>query len=406
MKIVLVSYFAFPSTSVGAIRPEYLGQFLAENGHQILLVTAFGQDSRKVSVDNIRRLVVVEPSVVNWKNKFGLFLKRQPFLSVIRLLQSIFFWIDEYNSWSKHVEVELEKYLAVNNYDLLYVSGPPFSQFRTAQNLNKKIGIPWVAEYRDLWADNHLVCRNHFIRFFARRYERRMLGSSTFSVTVSSPLAERLKLVSSKVFVIKNGFNTSLPVDRALEQTNHKTIRLVYTGSIYYNVYDWENVLETLLILKRRDVDVKLILAGPSLERFVSTAKRLKVDNYIEYKGTISHQAVQSLQSSADILLFFPWKNSEGILTSKLSEYFFANKFIASVGCDTDVVRLIHTLGRGALFESAKALADWITDLSQQRDLGGASRIHLPEDVDVTQFSAQYQFQLLYDLLQNHFSNG
>jgi len=96
---------------------------------------------------------------------------------------------------------------------------------------------PWLADYRDLWIENHTFSGLWPFTVFEKFLEKKIIRSADQLTTVSHPLAEILshKFPEIPVDVIENGFDPEsmdeVPEDYFVGQP--KKIRMVYTGSIY-----------------------------------------------------------------------------------------------------------------------------------------------------------------------------
>ena len=60
-------------------------------------------------------------------------------------------------NWANQAYLKAKELLNKENYDVLYVSIPPFSAFSSVAKLKKEFGIPLVVDYRDLWYGNHFA---------------------------------------------------------------------------------------------------------------------------------------------------------------------------------------------------------------------------------------------------------
>lgn len=91
--------------------------------------------------------------------------------------------------------------------DALLTSSPPATTHIIAQKLKQKYNIPWVADFRDLWTQNHNYPYSRLRKFFERRLELKTLSSADALVGTSGPMANRLTTLHGKkeVCVITNG---------------------------------------------------------------------------------------------------------------------------------------------------------------------------------------------------------
>lgn len=70
-------------------------------------------------------------------------------------MSASFFIPDNKKGWSSKAFITARKLLSEEQFDLIFVSAPPFSSFNIAVRLKKEFNLPLVFDYRDLWYGNH-----------------------------------------------------------------------------------------------------------------------------------------------------------------------------------------------------------------------------------------------------------
>src|SRR5262249_29179068 len=95
-----------------------------------------------------------------------------------------------------------DELLAAEKFDLILATGEPFVLFRYASILSKRHGVPWVADYRDLWRLNHIRAKSggldRALLAWEGRFERKYLANAAFATTVSDELAASLSAYLGK----------------------------------------------------------------------------------------------------------------------------------------------------------------------------------------------------------------
>src|SRR5205807_973392 len=92
--------------------------------------------------------------------------------------------------------------------DVIFSSALPPTSHLVARRLSRKARLPWVAEFRDLWTDNHAFQRIQPLLTVERILERWAMREADALVTVSEPLADTLrKRLNKPVFVVPNGYD-------------------------------------------------------------------------------------------------------------------------------------------------------------------------------------------------------
>jgi glycosyltransferase involved in cell wall biosynthesis len=130
---------------------------------------------------------------------------------------------------------EASRLLAGQKFDVILATGEPFVLFRYASKLSKRHGVPWVADYRDLWRLNHIRAHggalDRMLLAWEGRFERRFLRNAAFAVTVSEELSIALaEYLKKPVHVLPNGAELTL-YDGV--EPRYERFTLVYTGILY-----------------------------------------------------------------------------------------------------------------------------------------------------------------------------
>ncbi len=248
---------------------------------------------------------------------------------------------------------------AVKNqhWDLVVSTAWPYGVHCPAYRLKKSgIATHWIADWRDLWVDNHIYRGLPGFRFVERLMEKRWSQEADAITTVSKPLAEILRRkYGNKVHVIYNGFDPedfeNLPMERVFPTDD--TFRIVYTGTIYTGKRDPAPLFKavgSLLQNKLNPEGLRIIFCGSNSD-VSDIARKYSVNNIVEYAGFLPREVALRMQRDADALLFLEYEseNVQGILTGKLFEYLFAGPPIIGVGVsdNSSVGQLLKRTGRG-----------------------------------------------------------
>src|SRR5262245_30989997 len=131
--------------------------------------------------------------------------------SVRRLAYDAVTLPDEHIGWKEPALQAVRALVARTRFDIVYSTSPPESAHLVARAIKREFGIPWVADLRDLWSDDHYRRRTRATRWVLRRIERRTLTGADALVTVSEPwrrqLAATYETVARPVKCIAHGFD-------------------------------------------------------------------------------------------------------------------------------------------------------------------------------------------------------
>lgn len=410
MRLLLVSYYFPPFNSVGAVRPGKLAAFLHARGHDVHVLSGGDQPfptglALEVPAD---RVTAVAGWSVNapaeWlrggrdrvaREGFGATTGAASALGRLgRLYRTALHWPDGQVGWVGAALRAGRELLRRHRFDAIYVSSPPFSALRVGATLAREAGVPWVAEFRDLWTDNHAYHQPAWRRALERRWEASLLRSASALVTVSSPLVAQLARFGLPVWEVRNGFDAEdfegLPRPQGFGST---LLDVVFTGNIYEGHYDLEAFCAGLAQEARDGGRVRVHVAGRNTGGLRDAAQRHGVVDAFAFHGTLPRRDALAMQRHADVLLAFLWQGGhEGVYSAKLFEYAGAGRPVLAVGPANDVAALVRDSGLGRTAADAGAVAQALEAFRQRKRSAGELRAVPAPGYD---FSRTSQFQAL-----------
>lgn len=266
--------------------------------------------------------------------------------------------------------------VSTENWDLVVSTACPYTVHRVAAKLRKNnCAKKWIADWRDLWIENHIYPGLPLFRNLESRWERSWMCLADRIITVSEPLAEILRSKHGpKVDVVYNGFDpedlVDLPAETAFPPDS--VFRILYTGTIYEGKQNPSPLFEAIKQLHEQQElepnQLQIIFCGNNAD-VSELAKQFGVEDYVQYLGFLPRPQVLQMQQSVDALLFLEFEapGVDGILTGKLFEYLFSIPPILAVGVseNTSVGRLILQANRGFVLGNnvdhiAKQLLHWL----------------------------------------------
>jgi hypothetical protein len=289
--------------------------------------------------------------------------RRRPLVGALfGRLKGLLVYPDDMRPWRPHAVREGLELLARERFHaILSSSGPPTVNL-VARALQERSGLPWVADFRDLWTQKHDYPYGGLRRRWERRLELKTLRSASSLVTVSDPLAQAFsRLHRRPVEVIPNGFD---PAERGGGDPVGSRFRIVYTGSLYQGRMDPTPVLHALAELTssgamdRELVEVLVFGDDPAWLR--QEVSQLGLDGVVSLRGRLPREQVLEQQRAAQLLLLLGWGDpgQRGITTGKVFEYLAAERPILCLGRTRgDVVEaLLEETAAGAYCSTGEEL--------------------------------------------------
>ena len=411
MKILLVSYFFPPFNVIGAVRVSKLAEYWLLKGHDVMVLSAKSQplstnlDSKFpknriiytdwFNINSIPEKVMGGRSAITSRgfDTENSFLKKLGFL-----YKNIFNIPDGQVGWYPFAVKAAEELISTGwEPDLIYASAHPLTSFLVSSRIANKFSIPWVAEYRDLWTDNHNYKQPFWRRWIDLMMERRVMLSSSALVTVSEPLASFLRKKTIKpMAVVMNGFDPNDYLDVKKDLFPEDKLNIVYTGRVYKGKQDPSAFFEALSKHPEKDF-IKVHFFGKYLEYINILAKKYMVEDIVDVFEPVSFKDSVAIQKAADVLLFLTWNDSanNGVLTGKIFEYFGAKHPILAIGSEVGLAgNMILERRAGLVTNDAlkikEQLTKWVfakkknaTEFELHKDVNeGLSRLEQFEKLD------------------------
>jgi glycosyltransferase involved in cell wall biosynthesis len=389
MRVLLVAYYFPPFNSVGAVRPGKFARWLCEQGHDVHVLTCSNQPFLEgVPLEIPTDKVMAVPGwSVNAPVDFLLGgrtkVMRQgygtttPSNSVVarlgKLYKTLLHWPDGQVGWVGAAIKAGRELLSKERYDLIYASAPPVSALRVASRLASKSGVPWVAEFRDLWTDNHAYDEPFWRYVIERSWESRLLRSASALVTVSQPLLHKLERFQKPVWEVRNGYDpeefSQLSQPSCLLDASPEVLNIVFTGNLYDTYYDVDTFCKGLAKYFSAGGQVRVHIAGRNIAAIKSAAHRCGILKLFHFMPHLPRSEALSMQRYADVLLTFLWNDpsQEGLYSAKIFEYVGARRPVVAVGSKNDVALLIESSGVGRVCNTPEQVTSALVELSEQK---------------------------------------
>ncbi|MBI4552692.1 MAG: glycosyltransferase family 4 protein [Candidatus Latescibacteria bacterium] len=267
--------------------------------------------------------------------------------------------------------------LSQRRIDLLFSTSSPITSHLIALRLKQTSGIPWVADFRDLWVSfpgHKPVTPLHGL--IERVIERRIVTTAD-RVIANTEAARRVLLrdypsvVPDRVVTIPNGFDEADFTGLQARQEDARFI-LTYTGNFYGNrnprtLFHALTRLFTLRPDLRGRITVRFIGPGdPSLD---ATVRQHHLNDTVEIWPYQPHRKSLEALASSDVLLLIDAPEFNVNIPGKVFEYLRAGQPILALVPEGATADLLRETG-GAMIvhpEDITAIADALLTLYDRR---------------------------------------
>lgn len=410
MKILLISPYFPPYNAIGAARTGKLAKHLVSQGHEVKVVAAVTNELAQTLPLEIPEEHVVrcpnltpdalllrrssreraaEPASAGERSLRGAIRKR-----LYTIYNSLVCIPDRFSGWILPGLFVAHRLAREFEPDIIIASAQPYSALLVGRSVARRRGIPFVAEFRDLWTDNHYLELPRWRRAIDGRLENAVCRDAAALVTVSDPLAHTLRKRHRRpTEVVHNGFDPDDVVPAAYGPD--ATFDIVYTGLIYPGLRDPTLLFKALRSLGDEAANVRVRFFGRRLETVRELAAREGVSHLVSIEGEVPYREALARQAGADVLLLLLWDTPEerGVLTGKLFEYIASRRPILLIGGgDGAASQLLRERGAGLAAETQGDIEAQLRTWLRQHAEGGVPP--LPASVRAG-FSRAEQFSRL-----------
>jgi len=291
------------------------------------------------------------------------------------------------------------------NIETIFVTAPPFSSLLIGVALARLTRRPWVADFRDEWCGflswgyESGGGRNRF----AEALESRVVHSASKVVSVSDGITDNFKTrypqePPSKFTTIRNGFDPADFPDALtrLRRRPADKLRITFLGTVV-RLHTPRYFLQAVADMARRDPSLRTKLEvhfyGRVANEELPWFHQRELEGIVEHRGYLAHHQCPRVLCESDVLLVNvdDLPGAERVPTTKIYEYFAAQRHILALAPDGETAALVRASGHGTVIhphrieEITQLLSRWVANPQTVRDSVA------PDPVFAAQFSRRHQ---------------
>lgn len=375
-KVLIVTYYWPPAGGPGVQRWLKFVKYLPENGIEPIVYTPKNPhyplkdaslEAEVPSEIKVLKKAIFEPyalaGVLSKKDtesiSSGIIPKEQKqgiLQKFMLFIRGNFFIPDARKFWIKPSMNYLSSYIEEHDIDTIITTGPPHSMHLIGLELKRKLGVKWLADFRDPWtrigyhSKLRLTSRSHKRH---EELEKMVLETADKIITTSFTTKEEfLSKTDRPIEVITNGYD----VEKVKKLSMDEKFSLSHIGSLLSGRNPenlWQAISE--LVAENEDFarDFQLKLIGAVGEPVLESIQKFNLQDWLVLKSYVSHSEALQLQRSSQLLLLIEIDSEEtkGIIPGKLFEYMVSERPVLAVGPrDADVQKIIGETNTGAYF--------------------------------------------------------
>jgi glycosyltransferase involved in cell wall biosynthesis len=390
-RLLIITYYFPPETSVGAHRWRAMSSWLRRFGHEVTVLTTRAFGTLPDDVEGTERAFDLAGSPTLRR------LLRRPELDtapappagaspgapqapgaggrsqkVPAILGDLLVPDAHLLGWDPGAARTARRLVRERGIDCVVTSGPPHSTHLVPLALGHRRPA-WVADFRDGWSFEPL--RGPWPLPGQARldayFERKVVKEAQAVIGVTRPIADDLAArLDARSMHVPNGWDPELDgavAEAAVPPLDPDTVTVVHAGRLYVegtNRRDPSSLGPALrrLLARRPEAAerLRIVIAGPlevEEERYLA---ELDPADMVRHVGHLPRESLMALERQADALLLVTAPKLVSLATGKLFEYLAAGTPIIALAQGNDAARIVEETGTGVTMpvDDVEGLAD------------------------------------------------
>ena len=371
-RVLIVSYPFLPASNMGSHRITRFVRHLREFGWEPVLLTA--PDAQAIDDIEIHRVKSVDLTTL-WRRLKGTTEGGGSGQAVTTSLNRWVMIPDKYFPWIAPAKRVGSR---IRNIDVIYSTSDPLSDHLVARHVSKRLGVSFVAEFRDLLLGSPYFARSHptpFHRALQARLERLVVRDAAAIVGLSRGIGQYFERTYGKpTDLIYNCFD---PGEYGPTPPLAEMFTVVYAGALYSSRSP-EPFLGGFAQFVKQQPTARFVIVGNSSDLDLpAMVARHGLEKNVELPGRVPHAEALRRMQSATVLLAVQSPDDSIHVPGKLFEYMGARRPILAMSRPCEVAEMITQNELGWVAEpEANAVA---ARLAEAYQAWGANALPTPK---------------------------
>jgi glycosyltransferase involved in cell wall biosynthesis len=390
LKILIITYYWPPSGGSGVQRwlkfVKYLRDFGIEPVVYTLVNPTYAIEDQSLAAQipegiEVLRQPIFEPNAIfsflgkkNKKQSSGFLNPNPSFIGkVMQYIRANYFIPDARKFWVNPSVKYLKSYIEDHDIKAVISTGPPHSMHLIGLKLKEKLGVKWIADFRDPWTEIDYFHQLPLTKKSISKHlsmEEQVVSKSDAVIVVGNTMKENFKKYSDAIHVITNGFDTEEyqvkdnVLDSKFSITHIGLMNADRNPKVLWKVL--KDMCEENPEFKK---DLKVQLIGKIADEVSKDIEYFRGEN-LKQIPYVKHNEARLFQQKSQLLLLAINRvpSARGIITGKIFEYLQANRPILGIGPkDGDAADIIEEGQAGKMIDFddevglKEALTVWYT---------------------------------------------
>lgn len=283
--------------------------------------------------------------------------KKQSFIEKVMLyVRGNYFIPDARKNWITPSVEFLAAYINEHHITTIITTGPPHSLHLIGLQLKARLGVKWLADFRDPWTTigyhkDLKLTKSSKVKHL--ELEQNVLNSADQVIVTSNHTKNEFQTKTKQpISVITNGYDAH----NICVEGKDKLFTLSHIGSLLSErnpLVLWEVLSELILENEAFSNVFKLQLVGVVSDDVIESIHQNGLENHVDVIGYVSHDDAIKFQMKSQLLLLIEIdsEDTKAIIPGKVFEYLISETPILAIGPkNSDVEEIIKSTNTGTYF--------------------------------------------------------
>ncbi len=390
-KILIISHYFYPCTTISALRTNYLAMFLKEKNFDLYIIKKANKEKENFKFKLKKDYIYQSMNIYN--------------ININSILEKIPLNI----GWIPIYALKMFKIIKYTKIDLIYFTGYPFFYFILGSYFKIKYNIQYILDFRDPWYLDLIDYKSLNLKFikiikyllvkkYVRLFEKVSIKFAKYVINVTESRTLLYKKFYymydfRKFITIPNGFDNTVKLNNCFNyEVSRDYFNIGILGKFSYYSVDHTELLAKSLSNLRADIPIKLYIIGDDnvlLEKYLY--KYHLMENY-ESLGFLEYENAICILKNMNCLLLN--HRDDRSLGTKIYDYIYCNiPIIAICNIKSEIAMLLDNFQNAFIIDTDDKLCKSIRDIY----LNNISK--LDYEYDLRKFSRRQANKKLFDYI-------
>ncbi|HKJ06824.1 MAG TPA: hypothetical protein VJ970_05105, partial [Flavobacteriaceae bacterium] len=322
-KVLIITYYWPPAGGSGVQRWLKFVKYFRDFGIEPVIYTVenpnYPIEDTSLVYEIPKDIKVLKQPIWEPNNLFSIFKKNKQsagflnpnpsfFGKLLQYIRANYFIPDARKFWIKPSVQYLKEYLASTHINTIITTGPPHSMHLIGLSLKQKIGVKWIADFRDPWTEidyfHQLPLTKKAIQKH-KKLEFEVLKNASAVTVVGNTMKKSFEKVNAKTYVVTNGYDFET---NKLNYNLDEKFLLTHIGlmnSDRNHPVFWEAISELIQDNSNLKKDLEINLIGKVANEVNESILKYNLQSKVNLISYLQHNEVVKHQQKSQVLLVF-----------------------------------------------------------------------------------------------------